>query len=153
MESNVKIISPEELIPPLLSLLEEAESVPLVISGYSMTPFLVHCRDTVYLSKIRQPLKRGDMVLYQRDSGNYVLHRIYRSDSSTYTMVGDAQTLLERGIRHDQMLALVTAVHRKGKLLKPGTFWWVFFQRVWIRMVPLRPVVLKVYSGVNRLFR
>ena len=153
MESNVKIISPEELIPPLLSLLEEAESVPLVISGYSMTPFLIHCRDTVYLSKIRQPLKRGDMVLYQRDSGNYVLHRIYRCESETYTMVGDAQTLLERGIRPDQMLALVTAVRRKGKLLKPGSFWWVFFQRVWIRMVPLRPVVLKIYSGVSRLFR
>ena len=153
MESNVKILSPEELIPPLLELLEETDTVPLIISGGSMTPFLVHGRDTVCLSKVRQPLKRGDMVLYRRDSGNYVLHRIYRVTDGTYTMVGDAQTLLEHGIRPDQVLALVTAVRRKGKLLQPGSFWWEFFRRVWIRMVPLRPCIRAVYCGISRLFR
>ena len=153
MESNVKILSPEELIPPLLEALEEVDCVPLVISGGSMTPFLVHGRDTVYLSRIREPLKRGDMVLYRRDSGNYVLHRIYRTESETFTLVGDAQTKLEPGIRQDQMLALVTAVRRKGKLLQPGSFWWEFFRRVWIRLVPLRPVIRSVYCGISRLFR
>ena len=51
MESNVKILPPEELIPPLLDLLEDADSVPLLISGASMSPFLVHNRDTVFLTK------------------------------------------------------------------------------------------------------
>ena len=152
MEHKRKVLAPEALIPSLLELLEDTPAVPLVISGNSMSPFLVHGRDTVYLYKLTQPPRRGDMILYRRDNGAYVLHRVYEA-GSTYTMVGDAQTLLERGIRPDQMLALVTAVRRKGKLLKPGSFWWVFFQRVWIRMVPLRPVVLKVYSGMSRLFR
>lgn len=153
MESNVKVLSAEELIPSLLELLEEADCVPLVISGSSMTPFLVHNRDTVYLSKVRQPLKRGDMILYRRDNGKYVLHRIYRTDPESYTLVGDAQTALERGIRPDQVLALVSAVRRKGKLLQPGSFWWAFFQRIWIRLVPLRPGILAIYSGAARLFR
>ena len=83
-----------------------------------------------------------------------LLERISDRDDLNTKCSGFAMAiLLERGIRPDQMLALVTAVRRKGKLLKPGSFWWVFFQRVWIRMVPLRPVVLKVYSGVSRLFR
>lgn len=153
MESNVKVLSAEELIPSLLELLEEADCVPLVISGSSMTPFLVHNRDTVYLSKVRQPLMRGDMILYRRDNGKYVLHRIYRAESESYTLVGDAQTALERGIRPDQVLALVSAVRRKGKLLQPGSFWWAFFQRIWIRLVPLRPGILAIYSGAARLFR
>lgn len=153
MASNMKILSPEQLIPPLLDLLEKADCVPLVISGSSMTPFLVHGRDTVYLSKIRQPLKRGDMILYRRDNGNYVLHRIYRADCDTYTLVGDAQTVPEPGIRPDQVLAVVSAVRRKGTLLQPGSFWWVFFQKVWIRLVPLRPKLLALYCAVKRLFR
>lgn len=153
MESKVKVLSPEELIPPLLSLLDETDCVPLVISGSSMTPFLVHGRDTVYLSKVWRSLRKGDMILYRRDSGSYILHRIYRVVENCYTLVGDAQTELEYGIRQDQVLALVCAVRRKGKLLKPGSFWWDFFQHVWIRMVPLRPGIRALYAAVTRLFR
>lgn len=153
MESNVKVLTPEELIPPLLSLLEQTDNVPLVISGNSMSPFLVHHRDTVYLSKVRKPLRRGDMILYRRDNGRYILHRIYRTEAETFTLVGDAQTVLEQNIRPDQVLALVTAVRRKGRRLEQGSFWWEFFRHIWIRMVPLRPWILSLYSGVTRLFR
>ena len=153
MKSNIKVLSPEELMPSLLELLEETDNVPLVISGSSMTPFLVHHRDTVYLSKISRPLKRGDMILYRRANGKYILHRIYRTEPNTYTLVGDAQTTLEQGISPDQVMALVTAVHRKEKLLKPGSFWWEFFRLVWIRLVPLRPVLLAIYSRAAHLFR
>ena len=153
MKSNMKVLPSEELIPSLLELLEETDQVPLVISGGSMSPFLAHHRDTVYLSKIHRPLKRGDMILYRRVSGKYILHRIYRTESNTYTLVGDAQTELEQGISPDQVLAIVTAVRRKGKLLKPGSFWWEFFRLVWIRLIPLRPKILTLYSWTVRLFR
>lgn len=153
MESDVKILPPDVLMEPLLDLMRDAEYVPLVISGYSMTPFLVHDRDTVYLSRAKREFKRGDMVLYRRDSGSYVLHRIYRVEPDSYTMVGDAQTRVERGIRPDQVLALVTAVRRKGKLLRPGSFWWDFFEKVWIRLIPLRPVVVAAYSGLTGWLR
>ena len=152
MEHKVRVLEPEQLMPQLLELLEVTESVPLVISGSSMTPFLAHGRDTVYLTKIRKPLKRGDMVLYRRDSGNYILHRVYRMKEDSYTMVGDAQTWLETGIRRDQILARVTAVCRRGKLLQKGSFWWAFFEKVWIRMVPLRPLAMGTYSRIKKLF-
>lgn len=146
MANTMKVVEPELLVEPLLGLLEEVDSVPLVISGSSMTPFLVHRRDTVYLSKADRPLKKGDMILYRRDSGAYILHRILRIEEGGYTLVGDAQTWLEPGIREDQVLALVTAVRRKGKLLRPGSFWWEFFEKVWLRMIPLRPVLMRLYG-------
>lgn len=136
---------------PLIALLEDAEAVPLVISGGSMTPFLVHRRDTVYLSKADRPLKRGDMVFYQRDNGRYVLHRVLRADGDAFTMIGDAQTQPEPGIRRDQIRAVVTAVRRKDKLLKKGNFWWDFFEKVWIRLVPIRPFIRNVYTAAKRL--
>lgn len=153
MESNVRVLTPEELIPPLLGLLEETDCVPLVISGGSMCPFLVHGRDTVYLSKVHPPLKQGDMILYRRDSGKYVLHRIYRVEDGSYTLLGDAQTQLEPGIRPDQVLASISMVCRKGKLLKPGCFWWFFFEKIWIRLVPLRPRILTLYRRFSGLLR
>ena len=153
MNCNIRELEPEVLMPALLGLQEETGMVPLVISGSSMSPFLAHHRDTVYLSKVRQPLKRGDMILYRRTNGKYILHRIYRTEPNTYTLVGDAQTVLEQGITSNQVLALVTAVQRKGQLLKPGSFWWEFFRLVWIRLVPFRPGILAVYSWIARLIR
>lgn len=152
MESKPKHFLTKECMVSLLDLLEEVDNIPLVISGGSMSPFLVHHRDTVYLSKVRQLPKRGDMILYLRDSGQYVLHRVYRA-TEDYTMVGDAQTILEYGIRSDQILAIVTAVRRKGQLLQPGSFWWEFFRIVWIRLVPLRPLLSSIYAGTVRLFQ
>ena len=150
MDYKVKVIDPQELIPPLLKLLEDTPTVPLLISGSSMSPFLVHGRDTVYLSKITYPPRRGDMILYRRDNGKFVLHRVYET-GDTYTMVGDAQTLLERGIRPDQLLARVTSVCRKGKMLQKGSFWWDFFEKTWIRMVAARPAVRSAYSQLKNL--
>ena len=151
MEYRVKIVDPEQIITPLLELLDEVQAVPLVISGGSMSPFLVHGRDTVYLSKISKPLKKGDMVLYRRAGGSYVLHRIFKVEDGSYTMVGDAQTYLEPGIRPDQICAIVTAAYRKDKLLQKGSFWWDFFEIIWIRMVPLRPALKKMYSFIKQL--
>ena len=149
MEPKLNIAAPEVLMEPLLGLLEETRSVPLVISGGSMTPFLVHRRDTVYLSKPDRPLKKGDMILYRRDGGAYVLHRICAVREEGYDLVGDAQTAIERGVRPDRVLALVTAVRRKGKLLKKGDFWWDFFEKVWIRLIPLRPGLTGLYRRLR----
>lgn len=151
MEHRVRVVDPAQMIEPLLDLLDEAQAVPLVISGGSMSPFLINGRDTVYLSKISRPLKKGDMVLYRRAGGSYVLHRIFKVEDGSYTMVGDAQTYLESGIRPDQIHAIVTAAYRKDKLLHKGSFWWDFFEIVWIRLVPLRPALKKMYSFVKQL--
>ena len=151
MEHKVKIVSPDVIMEPLLALLEEAQAVPLVISGSSMTPFLAPGRDTVYLSKAQKPIRKGDMVLYRRSNGRYVLHRVLKADPDGYTMIGDAQTQPEPGISPEQICAVVTAVRRKGRLLQSGSFWWDFFEKVWIRMVPVRRLVRNIYFFMKKL--
>lgn len=149
MESQTRVLPPEMLIPELLALLEETDSVPLTISGNSMTPFLAHGRDTVFLSKVTRPLKKGDMIFYRRQNGQYVLHRICRVHPDSFDLVGDAQTYIETGIRPEQVLAIVNTVRRKGRLLEKGHFWWDFFEMFWLRIIPLRPLVCRIYG---RLF-
>lgn len=154
METKTRVVPPAVLLEEYRQLLQEgAEALPLVISGNSMSPFLIHGRDTVYLSSLNRPPRRGDALLYQRRNGSYVFHRVYRVTAEGLTMVGDAQTVLEHGIREDQIIAVMTAATRKGKNILPGSFWWFFFEKVWIRMLPLRHSAHGLYSLCSRLFR
>lgn len=145
MEHKVRSVEPELFMPQLPQLLLEVESVPLIISGNSMAPFLAHGRDTVYLSRLTQPPKRGDMILYRRDGGQYILHRVYRQKNGEYSLIGDGQRNVEPGIRSDQIIAVVKTVRRKGRLLRKGDFCWEFFARVWLALVPVRPVITRLY--------
>ena len=151
MERHQRVMQPEILLEEYRHLLkdENITALPLVISGNSMSPFLVHGRDTVYLSRLDRPAKRGDVLLYKRDSGAYILHRVYKVEKDSYTMVGDAQTQLEQGIRQDQIIAIMTSALRKGKLQKKGSFWWEFFEKLWIRIIPLRPMLTKIYTYIT----
>ena len=139
MENNVKTLPAEELLPQLLALLSHTEAIPLTVTGRSMTPFLQPGRDTVYLKKPVAPVKTGDVVLYKRKNGQYILHRVYRAAPQELQLIGDGQTGIEPGISPDSVLAVVTAVRRKGKLLQPGHPVWFFYEKLWIRMIPLRP--------------
>ena len=152
MERHNRIMQPEILLEEYRHLLndENITALPLVISGNSMSPFLVHGRDTVYLSRLDRPARKGDVLLYKRDSGAYILHRVYKADKDSYTMVGDAQTQLEQDIRPDQIIAIMTSVLRKGKLQKKGSFWWEFFEKLWIKIIPLRPMFTKIYTYITR---
>ena len=151
MERHQRVMQPEILLEEYRQLLkdENITALPLVISGNSMSPFLVHGRDTVYLSRLDRPAKKGDVLLYKRESGSYILHRVYKVEKDSYTMVGDAQTQLEQGIRQDQIIAIMTSALRKGKLQKKGSFWWEFFEKLWIRIIPLRPMLTKIYTYIT----
>ncbi len=140
------------LLEQYRELLQTAQTLPLVATGNSMVPFLADRRDTVYLSRIERPLRRGDIVLYQRESGAYILHRIYAVGPDGYDMVGDAQTQIEHGIRRGQIFAVVTAADRKGRRQEPGCFCWDFFEKVWIRMPALRPAAMRIYGAVRSVF-
>ena len=150
MEKITVTVDMQTLMEQYRQLLPQAESLPLGVSGNSMAPFLVHGRDTVWLRAIKGKLRPGDMVLYQRDSGQYILHRICKIKKGRYTLVGDAHSVVERGIRRDQIFARVCQVERKGKILRPGSFRWFFFARVWIRMIPLRRPLLRLTARIKK---
>ena len=94
-------------------------------------------------------LRKGDIVFYERPGGQFVVHRICRVHADGYDIIGDAQTEIEHHVQRKQIFAWVTKVERKGKILVPGTFWWEFFAQVWIRIIPLRPILMHGYA---RLF-
>ena len=109
-----------ELLPFIEEALKQNKTFTLPITGTSMLPLLVQGRDTVTLSKI-QPrggklsLCVGDLPLYRRKDGAFVLHRIVKIENGTYTMCGDNQFILEKGITEEQLIGVVSAITRDGK--------------------------------------
>lgn len=145
-----RLVDTAEYVGVLRGLVEEGHEVSMLVSGSSMSPFLIHLRDTIYFRKPDRPLRAGDIVFYQRDSGQYVMHRILRVRGDVYDIIGDAQIEVERGVRRGQIFAVITRVKRKGKLIGPGDFWWAFFARVWTKLIPLRPLIARAYARLIR---
>lgn len=142
----MKTIDTVEYMSTLRELTEAGQEVSVTITGNSMSPFMVHHRDRICFKKPDRPLKKGDMVFYQRDNGQFIMHRILKVTEEGYDIVGDAQIDIERGIREDQIFAIVTKVYRKGKWIEPGDFWWEFFEKVWINFVPQRKLLMAAYT-------
>lgn len=74
----MKTISAGTYLPILQALILDGKTVCLNISGSSMAPFLIHQRDSVRLQRPEHPPISGDIVLYQRENGQFILHRICR---------------------------------------------------------------------------
>ena len=135
-----------------LPLLRENLAPPLAVVGGSMTPYLINGRDAVGLCPLctDDRLHIGDICLYRRDTGAYILHRIVGKRQETYTFAGDGQTLREYGIQREQIIARVVFVVRRGKTEKGG-FWWYFFCSIWILVLPWRRWILHTYEKMRNL--
>ncbi|MCQ2267548.1 MAG: S24/S26 family peptidase [Bacteroidaceae bacterium] len=136
-------------ISTLRDLVNQGKEVRLIISGSSMTPFLVHERDSILFSKPDSPLKRGDMVFYQRENGQFVMHRILHVKPEGLYIIGDAQVEIEGPVNPSCVFARITKINRKGKWIGPGQFWWWFFQHIWLSIIPLRPYIIKLLSLIK----
>lgn len=135
-------VSLDELMPLIRERIAQGQSVRFYPNGVSMLPMLRPRVDSVVLSAPPPKLKKHDLALYQREGGAFVLHRIIEV-GETYCCVGDNQFRQETGLKHEQIIALVTAFYRGDKLHsvhEPGyrlyCRFWRFYRKV--RILRLR---------------
>lgn len=152
-EPPIKLVDTREYISMLRELTEQGHEVSMIVSGNSMSPFIIHQRDSIFFQKPDRELRPGDFVFYQRSSGQYVCHRICKIKPDGYYMVGDAQTVIEGPIQREQIFGLITSVTRKGQQLAPGDFWWEFFEKVWIKIIPIRKPLGCLYGKIHNFGR
>lgn len=148
----MKVVDTNQYVSVLKELTEQGKEVSLLISGNSMSPFLVHQRDYICFKTPDRKLKKGDMVFYQRENGQYVMHRIYKIRQDGFYIVGDAQMEVEGPIKETQIFAIITKVKRKGKWIGPGNFLWEFFEHVWIRLIPARWILRRIYGELSEKY-
>lgn len=142
-----KVAIPMEELMPLLQMQMEANGcASLTVSGSSMMPMLYHRRDSVVLEPVKAPLKKGELILYRRHNGAYVLHRILKVKEERLTCCGDNQCRRERVLK-EQVLAVVTAFTRKGRHYTVRDRGYRCYVALWIGLYPLR----WLYLGCRRV--
>ena len=144
---------PMEQLAQLLAVQLENGQAPLRVTGSSMHPVLRDQKDTVYLQRPQNPLKKGDVILYRRENGAYVLHRIVACKGQVrYICSGDNQFVPEE-VYGDQVLAVVEAICRKGRMFSVGHKGYRLFVWLWVFFFPVRRPILAVRRSLGKLRR
>lgn len=80
----------------LEQLLKDGNIIRIHPQGYSMYPLFLPGRDEALIESVcADACKKNDVVLYRRDSGILVLHRICRITDNGFYLVGDNQREVE----------------------------------------------------------
>lgn len=151
MEKKEYFTELDNLMPLFRERLAAGQKVKFSPRGVSMLPMLRQGIDCVILSPVPEKLEKYDLPLYQRDNGKYILHRVVKI-GETYTMVGDNQFELEKGVRHDQIIALVTSFTRGEKEISVENWGYQLYCRVWHYSRKPRHFLRRVKNKLRRIF-
>lgn len=133
---NVKL---SEMYPIIKETLDNGGEITFNPRGTSMLPLLVQGRDSVTIVPAPEKLKKYDLPLYRRKTGQFVLHRIVRKEhDGTYTMCGDNQWMYESGIDRCDIIGVVSLIKRNGKVIKCTNIFYKCYCRLIVAYRQLR---------------
>ena len=118
--------------------------------GVSMMPLLRQKRDVIEIRR-KEPgrCKKYDVVLYKRKN-RYILHRIVKVLPNGYYIVGDHCTQLEKDIKDENILGIMTRIIRNGKTITPENIWYKLYVHIWCDFYPIRFFLLRIKKLLYR---
>ncbi len=112
----------ETLLPFIEEAFNRGLDFQIPITGTSMNPLLYQNRDFVKIEKPALSLKLGDIPLYRRADGAFVLHRVVGiKENGEYIMCGDNQFILEYGITDKNIIGIAKTLVIDGKEIDVDT--------------------------------
>ena len=109
--------------------------------GNSMMPIIRENCDILIIEKVSGRLKKYDIPLYKRASGQYVLHRILKIRKDSYVTCGDNRWKKEYDITDDNIIGVLTGIVRNGKKI---------YVHLWCDLFPIRAVILRIKYYITR---
>lgn len=144
-----KKISISDLGPFIKEQIEESKEVNLTVSGNSMRPFFHDQKTIVTLKKITRPLKKKDVVFYQNQNGQFILHRIISIKKDLLIIRGDA-LLKKEYLTRLHMIAVVKSFKNSGSVINSSSFWYKRKVSLWIFIKPFYFTLSRIYNKVNK---
>ena len=130
-----------ELSPLLEEIIASGGVAELTVTGRSMEPTLHDRKSRVRLQAAPEMLPRGAVVLYKRDNGQYVLHRVAACRGETYDFCGDAQWVI---------LAVVTEFQRTDRWTSVTSAAYGLYWRALLAVRPLRRFAHRAAGWLRR---
>lgn len=148
---DTRYVDTEIWINEIVSILNEGYEAPLNITGNSMFPFLKNGRDSVLLKKFVAPAQNGDILLYRRDDGSFILHRVVKTEKNLLWFAGDAQSVIEGPVHESEVLAIAVKAKRNGKWISEKDSEWNFYKNKWIKCIKYRYKFIQIYSSAAKI--
>ncbi len=149
---KIKYAQMKSIVPLIQSVISDGREAKIRVTGNSMYPTLIDRRDTVRLCTIDR-IKVGDVILYLRENGDYVLHRVIGKKGDNLAFAGDNELIREYPVSTSQCIAKMTGFIRNGKEYDCKTnIKYRFMVFLWTRLFCMRGILAKVF-GVYILIR
>lgn len=139
----------DEIAPLIIEALGEGKEVKLTVTGYSMYPALRSRVDCVLLEKSNE-FDKYDVVLFKRETGAYILHRIIKKRGDKFTFAGDNETTKEYPVEASACIARMKGFWRKDKYHTTSELWYRMYCVVWLAIFPLRTYAAGMYRFLTR---
>ena len=118
--------------------------------GNSMMPIIHENCDILIIEKVSGRLKKYDIPLYKRASGQYVLHRILKIRKDSYVTCGDNHWKKEYDITDDNIIGVLTGIVRNGKKISVSDIKYKIYVHLWCDLFPIRAVILRIKYYITR---
>ncbi len=118
--------------------------------GDSMMPLIKQGRDVLVISVVNGRLKRYDIPLYKRDSGQYVLHRILKVRKNDYVICGDNRCNKEYGITDRHIIGVLSGIIRDGREIPVTDIKCRIYAHLWCDLFPVRVLIIRIRQIFKR---
>lgn len=100
-------------------LISQGKNIPVTIQlhGTSMEPLIRGWRDSVTIVPVTEELQTGDIVLFQRKDGSYVVHRFYQIKGEWIQTWGDNCRFPDEPVPAESVLGIVCLVIKNGNTI------------------------------------
>ena len=117
--------------------------------GDSMKPFIRGDRDVVAMKRIERPLKKYDVILYEKEDGRSVIHRILKIEGDLLFVRGD-NTFYRENVKREDVLAVMDYVLLNGRKKARDTGLRGAAVRLWRVIYPLRRLLHGAKRRISR---
>lgn len=146
MISEKRFISESILFEEIKKQLVIGRQAAFTVTGMSMWPFLCHGRDQVVIRQLgREPLKVGDIILFQTKNQKYILHRITKIKDGKIQTTGDGNDYHDEWITKECVVAKVDHVIRKDQKILSKDPKWRAFSYIWMKLFFVRKFLISGY--------
>lgn len=140
----------EELYPLIEEGIKNGGKFRFYPKGKSMLPFIREGEDSVELTAVGE-IKKYDVILYRRDNGVYVLHRVVGVNRDGYDLCGDNQFCVEKSIRRDQVLAAVSGIYKGDRYIPSDDREYMRQVKKRVALIPAKRLKNRIASLISRL--
>ena len=143
---KIKYAEMNTIVPLIQSVISDGREAKIRVTGNSMYPMLLDRRDMVKLSKI-DCVKVGDVLLYRRENGDYVMHRVIGRKGDNLAFAGDNEIAREYPVGTSQCIAKMTGFVRNGVEYDcKANIKYRFIAFLWTRLFCMRSFLAKLFG-------